>query len=256
MEEIWIGYTATGLVAGFLGGLLGIGGGIVAVPALLVLFSLQGFAPAYAMHAAIATSLAAMIFNTLAASIAHARKGHILWPLFARLVPGVVIGAVAGAFLATLLTGKELRGFFALFLLALAIHFFTHKTTAARSFPPLLLSVGGTLIGILSNLLGIGGGSMTVPLLTAYGIRGEQAVGTSSITTLVTTLLGALSYFLLSDRLHTTLVNPPAFFIVGAAALCAAPLGAALVRYLQPQRLRSIFSTVLLLTALSLLWGN
>lgn len=260
MELIWISYVVIGLLAGVLGGLLGIGGGVITVPCLLYLFRLQGFNSNYVMHMAIATSLSAMIFNTIASSWGHQRKGNIVWGVFYRLAPGLVLGSCLGALVADLLSGVVLEVFFGLFLIALAVHFYRQRPIVVQEHRApgrwILLGWGG-VIGMLSNVLGIGGGSMTVPLLTAFKIGDRQAIGTSAVTTLITTALGATTYLVLGREALTAsafgFIEPVAFLILGVSAFISAPLGVRLVQEVNPNKLRKIFAIVLVMTGLSLI---
>jgi uncharacterized membrane protein YfcA len=258
---ICIAYVAIGVIAGILGGLLGIGGGVVTVPCFLLLFPYLGFPQAYIMHMAIATSLAAMILNTAAATRAHNKRGTVVWDVFWKLVPGLIFGAIIGAFIASWLSSIVLEIFFGVFLLLLAVYFYRQKVirSGTHKLPSKLilnsLSVG---IGAVSNLLGIGGGSMTVPLLTSFKMKDRNAIGTSAATTLLTTSLGAASYLILGwgdvpGEGTLGLINILAFLIVGVAAFFTAPYGAALTQKIDPDQVRKIFAVVLALTGISLI---
>ncbi len=258
---VYIAYVVVGLVSGVLGGLLGIGGGVITVPCLLILFKYLGYPQAYLMHMAIATSLAAMIFNTLAATIAHNKRKGVNWDVFKKLVPGVIIGSLIGAIVAIWLSTVILEIFFGFFLILLAVKFYTQKTTSIKTHKlpsPLLLNMFSCSIGALSNLLGIGGGSMTVPMLTGFKMKDKVAIGTSAATTLVTTICGTISYLILGlgevPVMDTVgLINIPAFLIIGAAAFFTAPYGAKLCHEIDPGKVRKIFAVVLALTGLTLI---
>ncbi|MBS0604197.1 MAG: sulfite exporter TauE/SafE family protein [Verrucomicrobia bacterium] len=258
---IYIAYVIIGAIAGILGGMLGIGGGVVTVPCLLVLFTYLDFPQPYVMHMAVATSLAAMIFNTGAATWAHNKKQGIVWDVFMKLVPGLVVGSIVGAFFAAWLSGVVLEIFFGIFLLLLALNFYRQKAihVGSHKLPnPLVLNGLSGSIGALSNLLGIGGGSMTVPMLSFFKMRDKNAIGTSAATTLVTTICGTVSYlFLGRGVVHSPetfgLINLPAFFIVGIAAFFLAPYGAKLTHQIDPNLVRRIFAVVLAVTGLSLI---
>ena len=259
LAAIYLAYVIVGVVAGILGGLLGIGGGIVTVPCLLFLFHYLGFPSAYIMHLAVATSLAAMIFNTAASTIAHHLRKSVIWEVFGKLAPGLVVGSVIGAFVALWLSTQILEICFGIFLLVIAVRFYAQKSIREESHKlphPLILNLLSCVIGIISNLLGIGGGSMTVPMLTAFKMKDRNAIGTSAATTLVTTLCGSLSYWILGrgdiDIPGTLgLINVPAFLIIGITAFFAAPYGVKLTHEIDPNKVRKIFATVLALTGLS-----
>lgn len=259
---VCLAYVGIGAAAGVLSGLLGIGGGVITIPCLLVLFKYLGFPQAYIMHIAIATSLAAMIFNTTASTIAHHQRKGVVWDVFRKLVPGLVIGSFTGAFIAIWLSTTILEIFFGVFLLVVATSFFRKKTVTAESHRlphPLILNLFSSGIGAISNLLGIGGGSMTVPLLTSYQMKDRNAIGTSAATTLVTTICGTISYWLLgieeipSLPYSIGLINVPAFLIIGVTAFFTAPYGVKLTHEIDPSKVRKIFAIVLAATGITFL---
>lgn len=255
-------YLIIGAVAGVLGGLLGIGGGVITVPCLLFLFQLMDFPQPYVMHMAVATSLAAMIFNTAAATWAHNKRGAVLWTVFKKMVPGFVIGAILGALIAVWFSSVLLEIVFGLFLCVLAYVFYRQKAIeiSTQKMPSLSkLSIYSCGIGTLSNLMGIGGGVMVVPLLSSFKISDKNAIGTSAACTLVTTVLGTLSYLILGWGTIPVaeaigLIDVPAFLIVGIASLFFAPIGARLSHEIARDKVRKIFAIVLVLTGLSLIF--
>ncbi len=259
---IYLLYVVIGAVAGILSGLLGIGGGIITVPCLLFLFPYLGFPKEYIMHMAIATSLAAMIFNTTSATLAHHKRGAVLWDIFWKLLPGLVIGSVIGALIATKLPDLILQIIFGSFLLLLAIYFYRSRAVKSETHKlphPLILNLFSTGIGAISNLLGIGGGSMTVPLLTAFKVKDKNAIGTSAATTLMTTMCGTISYLVfgwgdIKEPEIFGLIDVPAFLIVGITAFFTAPYGAKLTHETDANKVRKIFAIVLALTGLSLIF--
>ncbi len=255
-------YVAIGSTAGMVGGMLGTGGSVVTVPCLLFMFKYLGFPQAYVMHMAVATSLSAMIFNSAGSTWAHHRRKSVHWDLFRKLVPGFVIGGVLGAVVATWISGVLLEIFFGVLLCVMAVRFYFQKSVpeAVHNIPsPLVLNgiCGG--IGALSNLLGIGGGSMTVPLLTAFRVQDKKAIATSAAASLVTTILGAATYLWLGwDKVPVQgtvgLIDLPAFLVVGATAFFVAPVGVALTHRIDPAKVRRIFAFVLALTGLLLIF--
>ncbi len=255
-------YVAIGGVSGVFGGMFGIGGSSLAVPCLLYLFQYLGYPKEYVMHMAIATSLSAMVLNSAAATWFQHRRGAVHWDLFWKLVPGLVVGSVLGALVATWLSGGFLEILFGVFLLVLAVRFYFQKSPSEGSHrlpSPLILNGLSGAIGAISNLLGIGGGSMTVPLLTSFHVRVRNAIGTSSATTLVTMILGAASYTLLGwGKVHVQgavgYIDLPAFFVVGASAACAAPLGVALTHWIDPAKIRILFVFILVALGLALIF--
>lgn len=188
-------YVVIGALAGVIGGLLGLGGGVITVPCLFLFFTLQDFPPGVVMHMAIATSLAAMILNTISATWAHAKRGGVVWKIVKQMLFGLIVGSLLGVFIASSLSEKALKLFFGIFLCVLGVYFFLKKSrisSHAKSPSSLLLSFCSVGVGAISNLLGIGGGAMTVPLLMACNVEEKKAIGTSAATSLFLTTVGAI----------------------------------------------------------------
>jgi len=257
-----IAYFAIGAVAGILAGLMGIGGGIVIVPALYFLFVWQGFADALLMQLAVATSLATIVFTSIASARAHHRRGAVLWPTVFRLGPGIVLGAIAGGLLARYLSSGGLRMFFGLFEIAVALQIgLGAKPPAGRVLPGSLgMNLAGAGIGGLSALLGIGGGTLTVPFLLWCNVVIHQAVATAAACGLPIALAGALT-MMAAGWDHPALpdhslgyVHWPAALAIVAASFLAAPLGARLAHALPVMTLKRVFAVVLALIGLRMVF--
>lgn len=263
MEFFWaaLAYVLIGLVSGVLGGMLGIGGGIIAVPSLLLVFHLLSYPQAIIMHMAIATSLAAMVFNAAAATRAQNKRGFVYWSVFKKMVPGFVIGSIVGSIITLWLSGIILEIIFGIFLCVLAGVFFFKKEVhhPIETIPSgWKLSAYSSGIGAVSILLGIGGGILVVPLLTRFRIADKKAIATASACTLVTTVLGSICYLILGW--HTIpgvdmigLIEWPAFLLVGIAAFFAAPLGVKWMHELSVIKVRKIFAVVVAATGLAMI---
>ncbi len=256
-------YGGVGVIAGILGGLLGISGGVVTVPALLFIFSYLDFPARDVMHLAIGTSLASMVINALAATMAHSQRDGVIWPLVKKMIPGLLIGSVLGAFIARQLASTELQMIFALFLILLGIYLrlSRHKTSEAspRLPPGPITSLIAMVIAALSNILGLGGGSIVVPVLLAFKVKIKRAVGTSAATGLVITTLGALSFLYFGLGKETTpfsigYLYLPAFVMISVAALISAPYGAKLAHVLPSFVLRRIFAVAMIVTGTLMLF--
>lgn len=250
-------YAVIGIFAGFSGGLLGIGGGLVAVPCLHLLFQWQGFPPAYTMHLAIGTSLAAMIFTSGSSALAHSLKKGVYWYLFLLLTPGVIVGSIFGALVADSLKSRELELIFGVCECLIGAYFLSTQTIDQQDreadHPSLIISFFlGIIIGSISTILGIGGGVITVPILTAYRLPIRNAISTSAVIGFIIALFGAASFLLLGFEktdLHGAVgyVYLPAFIAIGIVASAFAPLGAKLAYTLPTKRLRQIFGIFLLI---------
>jgi len=245
-----------GAIAGMLGGLLGLGGGIVIVPLLDWIFHAQGMEPDMAMHLALGTSLSSIVFTYSSSLVAHQRRGSVLWNLSLTVIPFLVVGTLLGSFLAARLSTLPLKLLFSVFLLLMARRFaFPPKRgpeTAPKTWGKPALRLAGTGIGCLSALVGIGGGSLSVPLLLRAGATMTQAAGTSSSMGLPIALGGAVGYVVnglgapgLPEH-ALGYVHLPALAGIAAVSVCTAPVGVALAHRLPTSALKRIFSVLLL----------
>lgn len=253
----------TGLVAGVLAGLLGVGGGIVIVPVLDAVLGSLGVDPAVRLHVAVATSLATIIPTSLASSRAHYRRGAVDLDVTRFWAPFVLLGSVAGTVLATRLSGATLALIFAGLALLVAIKLLLplEGVQLSKSVPR---TVFGALppagIGLLSSMLGIGGGTLSVPALTLMGESMHRAVGTAALFGLLISLPGTLAYIVVGwgdPRLPTGsigYVNLPGLLLISPATVLAAPLGARLAHRLSAGHLRLAFGLFLLVVAARMLW--
>ncbi|KAF1685174.1 phosphotransferase system, fructose-specific IIC component [Pseudoxanthomonas broegbernensis] len=251
-----------GIAAGVLAGLLGVGGGLVLVAALAWLLPLFGVPQEAAMHAALASSLASIVLTAASSARSHARRGGVLWPTVAWMVPGLLLGGWLGSGLAVALDDAVLRWVVCGYCLLAAwqIGFGGTRPVAGggeapapRGWP---MSLAGGGIGALSAVVGIGGGSMTVPLLVWRGVRPVRAVGTSSACGVAIGLASALGYALHAPpgalpQHAVGYVYLPAAIGVAAASVLAAPWGTRLAHRLSGQALRSVFALFLLAVAVS-----
>lgn len=235
-----------GIFAGFLGGLLGLGGGAIVVPTLLATFTYMGFSPDTVMHSAVGTSLAAMVFTAGSSAWSHYKQKRIYWSFFKYMAPGIVTGAISGSFVAEILDTHQLKLIFGVLLVFTGIYFLLtsdHEDLKNKLHPSvLLLSIIGFIIGFISSLLGIGGGIITVPLLTYLGAPLRNSISTSAVSGFLIALFGALSFltvgfFHSSSDVSVGDVYIPAFLIIGVLACVTAPIGA---RYAHSTHIRSL----------------
>ncbi len=253
-----------GAFAGTLAGLLGIGGGLIIVPILAALFQLQGFAGDHLMQLAVGTSLASILFTALASAWAHHRHGAVAWPLVWQLAVGIAAGAWAGGWLARWLGGQRLALVFAVFELLVAAQLaFGGAPAAHRRAPGALRNgVAGGGIGLLSALLGIGGGTMTVPWLVWHNLEMRRAVATAAACGLPIALVGSLSFLTAGWNQAglpagaTGYIYWPAVAAISAASVLGAPLGAHLAHRLPQRRLRHLFAGFLTLLGLWMLYSG
>jgi uncharacterized membrane protein YfcA len=256
-------YLLTGGIAGFFAGLLGVGGGVVVVPLLVMLFAGQGFPEREVLHLALGTSMATILFTALSSLRAHHAHRAVLWPVLRRLTPGILLGTLLGAHLAALVSSRTLSLGFVAFMLFVAGQMIAEgRPQPGRRLPgwPGLSAAGG-LIGAFSSLVAIGGGALTVPFLIWCNVRPQQAIGTSAAVGLPIAVGGTVGY-VWNGWGHAGLpagslgfVYLPALGIILIASVLAAPFGARLAHRLPVRVLRRIFAGLLLLLSAKMLWS-
>ncbi len=251
------GFLLTGLLSGLLAGLFGVGGGVIMVPALILLFGHLGIGGDWVPHLAVGTSLATIVGTGAASTLAHQRRGGVCWDLVAALAPGIVLGAWAGAALAGVLPELWLKRLFAGFLTYVGLRMLIPaRPSTPRPLPGRggLWAVGGG-IGALSSLVGIGGGTLTVPFLSRCGIGLRQAVGTSAACGLPIAIAGAIGFMVVGwgraglPAASTGFVYWPGVALMLVASMPTAPLGARLAHALPVTLLKRGFGILLLVVA-------
>lgn len=258
-------YLLTGVFAGIASGLLGVGGGLIIVPVLYFVFAAQGLPTESLMHLALATSLATIIITSISSTRAHHQRQAVLWPVVLRFAPGILLGAWLGGVLAARISSETLKPVFGVFELLVALYMFSqykpvqHDTriSTARS------TGGGLIIGAVSALVGIGGGSLSVPFLLWHGIAMRRAVATSAAVGLPIAVAGTAAYiysgwqqtFLAQGRIEPTLgyVHLTAFVSIIATSFIFAPLGAKLAHSLPETTLKRVFALFLSAIAFKLM---
>ncbi len=255
---------ATGLVAGLLAGLLGVGGGIVIVPVLYHLFTMLGVDESVRMHAAVGTSLATIIPTSIMSSRAHKKRGSLDMSLIKRLMPSVVVGVIVGSVASRFLSGASLTAVFAsiALLVALNMAFKRDGFAVADGLPGTAgTALLGSGIGGVSTLMGIGGGTLSVPILNALRVPMHTAVGTGAMLGMVISFPGALAFILngldVPNRLPFSLgyVNLLGFALIVPATLATTGWGAKLAHAINAKRLRQVFALFLALTAARMFYG-
>lgn len=252
-----------GFLAGVLAGLLGVGGGIVLVPAFFYMFSTLGYDGPDLMRLCLATSLATIIVTSIRSVQSHNKRGAVDWYILKAWGPYIVVGALIGVVTVAGLNSTVLQGIFGALGIAVGLYMLGWKTEWAigdhmpRGLPR--AGVGGA-IGFISVLMGIGGGSLGVPLMTLHRIPIHRAVATAAGFGVIIALPSAIGFLFtpmpVEARPPLTVgsVNLPAFFVVIAMTLLAAPLGANLAHRLNPKPLKRIFGIFLILVAANMLW--
>lgn len=252
-----------GALAGLMAGAIGIGGGIIIVPGLVIVFQLNHLIPeSIMMHAAAGTSLAIMIFTSLAAIGVHYKIGEILWSIFDKLWPGLVLGVISGVILADFVSTYWLEIIFGIFLLMIALRMIINLHVAqSRQFPGYWINgLISYLIGVLSGLLGVGGGVLIIPYLTYCGVDARKISAVSNLCALSVGTIGALVFMITGQKemasisYSTGYIFWPAVFLVGISSSLIAPIGAKLNYVLPLHYLKYGFIVILLLTAIKMLF--
>jgi uncharacterized protein len=257
-------YMGVGVLAGLSAGLLGVGGGAITVPLLLWIFELRNMPDEVATHVALATSLAAMVFTSISSTLAHAGRQAVLWPVFGYLTVGVLLGSLVGVLTAISISGTVLQIGFALFLGYVGLQMLLGFSAGPhRRIPGSAGLIGsGGVIGCISMYFGIGGGSLTVPLLSYCGVPPAKAVGTSAALGLPIALWGSILYIVsgwqdshLPEQTLGYVYWPAALGILLTSVLFAR-FGAQIAHKLKASQLRKVFGMVLGMVALEMLIGN
>lgn len=255
-------YLLLGAVAGFLAGLFGVGGGLVLVPVLVLLFEAQHIAPDHLMHLALGTSMATILFTSFASLRKHHQYGAVNWQIVRQMTPGILLGTAFGAMTASFIPTVGLSILFALFVYCAAVQILVDsRPQTVRQLPSMFgMTVFGALTGWISSLVAIGGGTLVVPFLLWCNLSIRNAVGTSAAISFPVAVGGTAGYIAIGAHLktlppwHLGYVYLPAMFWVALAATLAAPLGARLAHRLQTKSLRKLFAVLLIMLATKLLF--
>ena len=258
-----IGLSLSGCVSGVFAGLLGVGGGVIIVPILSTIFEAMGFSSDAAQHVAVASSLAIIIPTGAMSARAHYKRGAVDMAALRQWAPFVAVATFIGGLLARFFTGEALRITFGAIALLIALNIITpfqqrlmgHLRNSATTH-----RIAASIVGFLSALMGIGGGSLSVPTMVAFGATMHQAVGTGAAIGVFIAIGGTIGYILSGwgvgglPPLSLGYVNLIAFVLVGGFAALTAPFGAAIAHRLNQKTLRYVFAVFLVLVGLNMIW--
>lgn len=252
-----------GAGAGFAGGLFGIGGGFVVVPALVLILPLLGALPDQLTHVAVGTSLATIIFTSLRSVLSHAKRGAVDTGVLKSWAPWVVIGTVLGAWVADLVSSATLALIFGVSVLGFAVHFLSpsmQDRQLAQTMPGGVVRAGlAGGLGLLSSLLGIGGGTITTMTMTLCGTSIHRAIGTASGMGAIIAVPASIGFVVIGmDKTGLPwgslgYVNLPAALAVIITSVMFAPLGVALAHRLSPALLRRVFGIYLIFVGVTMI---
>ncbi|MDO6825344.1 sulfite exporter TauE/SafE family protein [Marinobacter sp. 1_MG-2023] len=259
--SVFVIYMVLGAFAGTLAGLFGIGGGLIIVPVLIFSFGAQGFSPEIAAHLAVGTSLATIVFTSFSSIRSHQKHSAIRWDIFRPMTVGIVLGALVGAWTASLLSGPALELIIGIFVILVGFKMLLDvNPSPGRDVPGSSgLGAAGAGIGWASAIFGIGGGTLTVPYLNWCNVRMQQAVGTSAACGLPIAIAGTLGNAWTGwgesavPEYSLGFIYLPALVGIILTSVLFARVGANLAHRLNAKVLKRVFAIMLLLVGLRFL---
>ena len=251
--EWWLGYAAVGAAVGFFAGLLGIGGGAIMVPLLVMLFEAQGLPKAHILHLAVGSGMASILFTSLSSMRAHAVRGVVRWDLALALTPGILVGGLLGSAITAWISTQLFASLFTVVVFFAATNILIdRKPKPARQLPGALGSMlVGVVISFFSTLAALGGAFLTIPFALYCNVPMLQAIGTSAIVGFPIALAGSVGFIAAGwgqsglPPYSIGYVYLPAMLGITLASVLTAPLGAAAAHRLPTKRLKQIFAVLL-----------
>ena len=261
--EWWLAYLAIGLIAGFLAGLLGIGGGALIVPMLVFVFTAQRLPSEHLLHVALGTAMATIVFTSLSSMRAHHAHGAVDWRIALSLAPGMLAGSFGAALLAGLIPTRPLAMMFTALVLFVGTQLLLDlRPKNTRELPGTAgIFVAGALIGGVSSLAAAGGAFLAIPFLAWCNVPLRRAIGTASATGFPIALAGSAGDMVQGwhaaglPEASLGYVYLPALGLVVVMSMLAAPFGARLAHRLPVKRLRMVFALMFYALALRMLAG-
>jgi uncharacterized membrane protein YfcA len=259
----WLAYPALGIFAGFIAGLFGVGGGLTIVPLLFMVFTAQAFPVEHSMHLALGTSMATIVFTSIASMRAHHGHGAVRWDIVKIFAPGLVIGTLGGSFVATLVPTRPLAMVFTAIVYYASLQMMLDfKPKPHRALPGVAgMFAAGGIIGVVSSMVAAGGGFLSIPFMVFCNVVIHQAVGTSAALGFPIAVAGTIGY--VASGLHASglpefslgYIYLPAFIGVVAMSFLMAPVGAKFAHRLPVKQLKRAFGGFLALLATKMLHG-
>lgn len=250
-----LGLALTGAVSGVMAGLLGIGGGIIMVPAMALAFQLLGYNPDVIMHVAVGTSLAVIIPTGLRSAKSHEKRGAVDRSIVKLWAPWIIAASLIGGLTAVFYSAAALKIIFGVMALFIALNMalpVQRRMMEAVAHVPMVNRISAATIGYISALMGIGGGSLTVPTLVAFGTNMHTAVGTSSALGVLLAIPAAIGFVISgwtavgTPLFSVGFINVPSLVLIGGLATLTAPLGVALAHRLDAKLLQIVFAIFLI----------
>ena len=249
-----------GLAVGFFAGLLGIGGGAIMVPALTAYFLWQGIAPDSVVHLALATSLSCIIFTAIFSVRTHQKHQAIIWPITLKMTPAVLLGSILATYWVVQISSKAIALIFMLLMFLVALQMLgvfkvKPSTTTVNPIKTIALVPAGFIIGFISAMIAIGGGSLTVPYLSFHQVNIKKAIATAASIGLPIAIAGSLVFALQNSppnhKLDHTIgyIYWPATLLITLGSVLTTPLGANLTHKLPTNTLKKVFAGLIILMA-------
>jgi uncharacterized membrane protein YfcA len=261
--EWWIAYLLMGLAVGLFAGMLGIGGGVILVPLMVFMFSAQDFPADRILHLALGTSMCSIVFTSISSVRAHQSHGAVRWDIVRSAAASLVIGVLAGTLIADRMSSRFLAIFFVAFVYYAGTQLFLDlKPRPTRQLPGAAgISAAGLAVGTISSWVGVGGGVITIPLMTMCNVPMRHAIGTSAALGLPIAISGAIGYIATGwgkDHLPPMslgYVYLPALIGIVVGTFVTVPLGAKLAHSMPVRALKRIFAVILFVLATRMLWS-
>ena len=246
-------YITLGLFVGVLGGLFGIGGGVIIVPTLLFVLTYLGYESDFLIHICVATSLGTIFFTAFASAFAHNKKGSVAWNFWRKLSVGIAIGSYLGSVLSISIEASTLKIIIGVSYLLIAFQVLLNTNIPARNIKPSFSTIlYGTGTGAASSILGIGGGSFTVPYLNYAGLKMVNSIGTASACGVIISFFASLGFILIGlgedQALEKSigLIYWPALLGISLGSLFSAQTGVYLAHKISEKLLKALFSIFIL----------
>lgn len=261
-DLLWWTYPLLGAIVGFLAGMLGLGGGLIMVPVLSFIFDAKGFPQQHILHLALGTGVSTILFTSLSSVRSHHLRGAVRWDIVRAIAPGIVIGTLAGAMTAGLISSRMLSIIFTAFVFVVAMNMlFGTKPAPDRNLPGKAgMLLAGAIIGAISSFAALGGAILSVPFMLKCNVRMHEAIGTSAAIGFPIAAAGTLGYVAMGASAPLPpysigFVYLPALSGIVIATMLTAPLGAKIAHRMPAELLRKIFALFAFALAARMLWG-
>ena len=255
---LYISYIAIGVTGGFIGGFLGLGGGIIFVPFLFIVFNYFNINVESAIQSAIITSLSCVVLSSLAALTKHQRNNLVVWKIFYKTLPGIVIGATFGLICVSIISTEHVKIIYGFLLILIGVYMLSKRDNLSYQTIKDLTHVKkiSFSIGMISSFLGVGGGTMTTPYFNYHGVDIKKCIATAAACGVSLSFLGLIMYWAINNFLlnfHNDifkLIVVDAFVIISLSSMISAYFGAAMTHDFDARKIQLIFSYFILVNAI------